>query len=68
MTGSSSQKLIPQCMPALQFYKRKPGSEVVLISGPWMILVTKVLEREYFDTLGDAFTNQIACSKKFQKS
>jgi len=29
-----------------------------------MIQVTRVLEREYFYTLGDAFTNHIAHAKK----
>ena len=32
-----------------------------------MIQVTKLLEREYFDILGDAFTNHIACAKKKQQ-
>ena len=32
-----------------------------------MIQVTKLLEREYFDTLGDAFTNHITFAKKKKK-
>lgn len=32
-----------------------------------MIQVTRVFEREYFDTLGDAFTNHIARAKKKKK-
>lgn len=32
-----------------------------------MIQVTRVLEREYFYTLGDAFTNHIAHAKKKKK-
>lgn len=55
-------------MVALESYKTKPGREVMLISRSLMIHVIKVLEKESFDTLGDAFTNQIACSKKFQNS
>lgn len=54
MPGTSLQKLLPQCTPECTlFYRRKPGSEVILISGLWMIQVRKVLEKEYFD-LGDA--------------
>lgn len=33
-----------------------------------MIQVTRVFEREYFDTLGDAFTNHIARAKKKKKT
>lgn len=37
-----------------QFYKSKPGREVRLILGLWIIQVLKALEKKYFDTLGDA--------------
>lgn len=68
MPGTSPQKLLPWCMPALQFYKSDPGRGAILILGPWMVQVPEVLETKHFDTLGEESANPIACSKKFQKS